>query len=111
MNGASPSVSPSVRAATASGSTMAISIMSLSQITYLNTSRDGAFSLRAWAMYGDIRDPEELDLMWMEAMKLLRKQNETRGLSLFYRMSKMTKEDRMAVFHKVKEDVSKSHGE
>ena len=49
--------------------------------------------------------------MWMEPMKRLHKRNETRRLRLFDRMSKMTKVDRMAVFHKVKEDVSKSHGE
>jgi hypothetical protein len=41
-------------------------IMNFLQTKYLNTSRDGEFSLRAWAILGDVRDPEQLDLMWTQ---------------------------------------------
>ncbi|KAF9972074.1 hypothetical protein BGZ73_004877 [Actinomortierella ambigua] len=78
--------------------------MSFSQIKYLNTSRDGEFSLRTWAMLGDIRDPGLLDLMWtQDAIKLLQQQNE-RGTKILNRMSKMSQTERKTVFNKVKED-------
>ena len=81
--------------------------MSLSQIKYLNTARDGEFSLRAWAILGDTRDPEQLELIWKhDALKLLKKQNE-RGSRIFNQMSKMLHSDRMAIFQKLKDDVSK----
>ncbi|KAI1288914.1 hypothetical protein EDD11_009561 [Mortierella claussenii] len=84
--------------------------MNLSQVKYLNISRDGAFSLRAWALLGDTRDPEQLEVMWtQDAIKLLQKRNEQRGVNLLNRMSNMSKSERMAVFRKVKED--KDHGD
>ncbi|KAG0380781.1 hypothetical protein BGX24_005162 [Mortierella sp. AD032] len=78
--------------------------MNVWQVSYLSTSRDGEFSLRAWAMLSDVRDPEQLDRMWTQgAIRLLQGQDE-RGAKILSRMSKLSEAERMAVLHKVKED-------
>ncbi|KAF9585347.1 hypothetical protein BGW38_002803 [Lunasporangiospora selenospora] len=54
-------------------------------------------------MLGDVRDPEQVDLMWMQdAIKLLQSE---RGIRILNRMNKMSQSERMAVFQKVEADV------
>ncbi|KAI8345116.1 hypothetical protein B0O80DRAFT_475567 [Mortierella sp. GBAus27b] len=78
--------------------------MNPAQITYISTSSDGEFSLRTWALLGDVRDPNRLDLLWtMNATPLLQSQKE-RGVRIRKRIRKLSRKERMAVFSRVKED-------
>ena len=80
--------------------------MSLSQVSYIHTTRNGTFSLRSWAMLAEFRNPQQLDFMWREeAVKLLRQSE--RGQRILNKIIRLSLTERMAVFQKVKEDVSK----
>ncbi|KAK3846561.1 MAG: hypothetical protein J3R72DRAFT_486817 [Linnemannia gamsii] len=55
-------------------------------------------------MLGNVRDPEQLNSMWtQDALRLLQEQD-VRGIKILNRMNRMSKTERMAVFHKVKDD-------
>lgn len=82
--------------------------MNLSQNTYLETVRDREFSLRAWARLADVRDPKQLNLIWtQDATTFLQGRSDERSTGILNQMHKMPQKERLAVFNKVKEDVSK----